>query len=51
METAYYVFTMFNMFFEPRMKDRAQMLTHHVFTLILLFTSYHWYCIPPSLCC
>ena len=40
METSYYVYTLFAMFWEPRMKDRNQMLIHHLFTLFLLITSY-----------
>ena len=43
METAHYAYTLVAMFFEPKMKDRAQMVFHHVFTIILLTTSYYWW--------
>lgn len=42
METSYYFYTLFAMFYEPRMKDRNQMVIHHIFTLFLLLTSYHY---------
>jgi hypothetical protein len=41
-ESGYYVYTLFSMFWEPRMKDRNQMVAHHVFTLFLLLSSYYW---------
>ena len=43
METSYYIYTLFAMFWEPRMKDRLQMVCHHIFTITLLSTSYAWY--------
>lgn len=43
METAYYAYTLVSMFFEPKMKDRPQMVFHHLFTMTLLCTSYYWY--------
>lgn len=43
METAYYIYTLFAMFWEPKMKDRGQMIFHHVFTITLLTSSYFWY--------
>lgn len=42
METAYYIYTLFALFWEPKMKDRAQMVFHHLFTITLLTTSYCW---------
>ncbi|PJF19336.1 hypothetical protein PSACC_00854 [Paramicrosporidium saccamoebae] len=36
METAFYLYTLVSMFFEPKMKDRGQMVTHHIFTITLL---------------
>lgn len=42
METAYYLYTLVAMFWEPKMKDRPQMVFHHLFTLCLLITSYCW---------
>lgn len=42
MEAAYYAYTSVSMFFEPRMKDRPQMMFHHLFTMTLIFTSYYW---------
>ncbi len=41
-ESAYYVYTLFSMFWEPRMKDRPQMVAHHAFTLFLLLTSWYY---------
>lgn len=41
METAHYLYTLIAMFFEPKMKDRVQMVFHHVFTITLLGTSYY----------
>lgn len=41
-ETAYYLYTLVAMFFEPKMKDRKQMIFHHIFTITLLATSYFW---------
>jgi hypothetical protein len=43
METAFYLYTLVTMFFEPKMKDRGQMVSHHIFTIILLVSSYAWY--------
>lgn len=40
-ETAYYLYTLVTMFFEPKMKDRNQMIAHHIFTLTLLVSSYY----------
>jgi hypothetical protein len=40
-EIGYYIFGVFAMLFEPAMKDRLQMFTHHVFTLTLMLSSYH----------
>ena len=45
METAHYTYTLIAMFFEPKMKDRTQMICHHLFTILLLLTSYLWYTI------
>ena len=42
LETSYYVYTLFTIFLEPRMKDRNQMILHHAFTLFLLLTSYYF---------
>lgn len=39
----YYIFSMVAIFFEPKMKDRLQMMMHHLVTLTLLITSYVWY--------
>lgn len=40
MATAYYIYTSFAIFFEPKMKDRNEMLLHHFVTLSLLISSY-----------
>lgn len=40
MATAYYIYTSFAIFFEPKMKDRNEMMLHHVVTLSLLISSY-----------
>ena len=40
MATAYYIYTSFAIFFEPKMKDRNEMMVHHVVTLSLLISSY-----------
>lgn len=40
METGYYIFSCFAVFFEPKMKDRNQMFVHHLFTTFLLISSY-----------
>lgn len=40
MATAYYIYTSFSIFFEPKMKDRNEMLLHHFVTLSLLVSSY-----------
>lgn len=39
-QTAFYLFSLASMFFEPAMKDFWMMFGHHVFTLTLLFTSF-----------
>lgn len=49
METAHYAYTLVSMFWEPKMKDRAQMIFHHLFTITLLTTSYYWYDDGPLL--
>lgn len=40
LEIAYYIFSGLEMFNEPRMKDFWAMFAHHLFTLILLVSSY-----------
>lgn len=40
MATAYYMYTSVSIFFEPKMKDRNEMLLHHFVTLSLLISSY-----------
>lgn len=40
LETGYYIYSTFAVFFEPKMKDRAQMFVHHVFTTFLLVSSF-----------
>lgn len=40
LETGYYIYSTFAVFFEPKMKDRAQMFVHHIFTTFLLVSSY-----------
>lgn len=40
MATSYYIYTSFAIFFEPKMKDRNEMMLHHAVTLTLLVTSY-----------
>lgn len=40
MATAYYMYTSFSIFFEPKMKDRNEMLLHHFVTLSLLVSSF-----------
>lgn len=40
MATSYYAYSSFSIFFEPKMKDRNEMLLHHGVTLALLVTSY-----------
>lgn len=41
-EMAHYSYTLFAMFADPLMKDRLQMTTHHLFTLLLQFSSYYF---------
>lgn len=38
--TAYYFYTSFSIFYEPKMKDRNEMMLHHVVTLSLLVSSF-----------
>jgi hypothetical protein len=40
MATSYYIYTSFAMFFEPKMKDRNEMMVHHFVTLSLLVSSF-----------
>lgn len=40
MATAYYIYTSYAIFSEPKMKDRNEMMIHHAVTLSLLITSY-----------
>lgn len=40
MATAYYFYASFSIFFEPKMKDRNEMMLHHVVTLSLLVSSF-----------
>lgn len=40
MATSYYIYTSFAIFFEPKMKDRKEMMLHHAVTLSLLITSF-----------
>jgi ceramide synthetase len=40
LETGYYVFSTFAVFFEPKMKDRGQLFIHHLFTSFLLISSW-----------
>lgn len=41
-ESSYYIYNMVAIFYEPKMKDRVQMMVHHVFTVFLLLSSYYW---------
>lgn len=40
MATSYYIYTSFAIFFEPKMKDRNEMMLHHAVTLSLLVSSF-----------
>lgn len=46
-EISYYLFSTVSIFFEHKMKDRNQMLLHHMVTLTLMFSSYYLYCRLP----
>ncbi len=39
-EIGYYLFSLVSLYFEPKMKDFWVMVTHHLFTLTLLISSY-----------
>ena len=40
MATSFYIYTSVAIFFEPKMKDRNEMMLHHMVTLSLLISSY-----------
>lgn len=48
LETGYYLFSTVAIFYEPYMKDRYQMFTHHILTSLLLISSFLLY--PTRLC-
>lgn len=47
-EISYYLFSLIAIAYEPRMKDRLQMVVHHFVTLTLMFSSYYLYITLPT---